>query len=120
MARIVRGCSDCDTVPKPPWRVRKEDYLAHLREADLGLKLISGADKLHNARAIVSDLRWQGATVWGRFNAGREDQIWFYRGIVDALRHKNAVESAERVASLGRLRDELERIVGEMERWVEW
>ena len=28
--RIVEACTDSDTHPKPPWRERKEAYLAHL------------------------------------------------------------------------------------------
>ncbi len=28
---IVDGCTDTDTIPKPPWRARKEAYIAELR-----------------------------------------------------------------------------------------
>ena len=30
VASIVDGCTDTYETPKPPWRRRKEDYLAHL------------------------------------------------------------------------------------------
>ena len=45
--------------PKPPWRERKEDYIAHLHDPELppGTLRVSLADKLHNARAILFDLR---------------------------------------------------------------
>ena len=33
VARIVDGCTDTDETPKPPWRERKERYIAHLEEA---------------------------------------------------------------------------------------
>ena len=33
VADVVAGCSDTDVVPKPPWRERKERYLADLLDA---------------------------------------------------------------------------------------
>ena len=85
VSAIVDGCTDTDVTPKPPWRVRKERYLAHLKSASPSVKLVAAADKLDNVRAITSDHRTHGAEIWTRFNAGRDDQLWFYRGCVTAL-----------------------------------
>ncbi len=85
VADIVSGCTDTDTMPKPPWRERKERYLAHLKSASPSVKLVAAADKLDNVRAIISDYRTHGAAIWTRFNAGSEDQRWFYRTCVNAL-----------------------------------
>ena len=41
VAHIVDGCTDADTVPKPPWRERKENYLQHLKTADADTRLVS-------------------------------------------------------------------------------
>jgi len=41
VARIVDGCTDTDQTPKPPWRQRKEAYLAHLREEREDVRLVS-------------------------------------------------------------------------------
>ena len=82
VADIVDGCSDTDVVPKPPWRPRKEAYLAHLRRAPAAVRLVSAADKLHNARATVADLRLHGASVWERFHAGPQEQLWYYGSLV--------------------------------------
>src|SRR5439155_17493639 len=54
VADIVQGCSDTFETPKPPWRKRKEDYLAHVKQAPMTIVLVSAADKVHNARTIVS------------------------------------------------------------------
>ncbi len=78
VAGIVRACTDADTQPKPTWRARKEAYLAHLDTAPADVLLVSAADKLHNARAIASDLRMHGQAVFGRFTAGREGTLWYY------------------------------------------
>ena len=40
VAAIVRGCSDTTASPKPPWRQRKEAYIAHLHEATAAMILV--------------------------------------------------------------------------------
>lgn len=89
VAGIVAGCSDTDQEPKPPWRARKEAYLSHLEEADPSVLRVSLADKLHNARAIARDLRTHGESVWSRFNAGREEQLWYYHALLDVFRRRS-------------------------------
>ncbi len=82
VAQIVDGCTETDQVPKPPWRERKETYLQHLRRADPSVRLVALADKLDNARATLQDYRRIGDDVWKRFNAGREEQDWWYWSLV--------------------------------------
>jgi GTP pyrophosphokinase len=72
VAKIVSGCTDSDTDPKPPWRERKESYIRHLKSADSETRLVSAADKLNNVRSILSDYRQVGESVWARFSGGRE------------------------------------------------
>ena len=43
---IVEGCTDADVSPKPPWRARKEAYVARVRKEPASVILVSGADKL--------------------------------------------------------------------------
>jgi (p)ppGpp synthase/HD superfamily hydrolase len=81
VAKIVDGCTDADTIPKPPWRERKESYLRHLKDADDDTRLVSAADKLNNVRSIISDYRQIGEFVWERFNGGREGTLWYYRSL---------------------------------------
>jgi len=89
VAKVVDGCTDADTYPKPPWRERKEKYIRHLRAADADTRLVSAADKLNNVRSILSDYRALGESVWSRFNGGREGTLWYYRTLRDVfLQHK--------------------------------
>jgi len=81
VAMIVEACSDTNVTPKPPWKERKEAYLAHLRAPDTpdSVLRVSLADKLHNARAILSDYRTLGDDLWERFNTrSADDQLWYY------------------------------------------
>ncbi len=106
---IVEGCTDADVVPKPPWRARKEKYVAHLADASPSVLLVSASDKLHNARAILADLRELGDAVWSRFTGGKEGTLWYYRSLVEAFRPR----------AHPRLVAELDRVVSEMERLAE-
>jgi (p)ppGpp synthase/HD superfamily hydrolase len=104
VAEIVEGCSDTFETPKPPWRERKERYLAHLAGASDSVRLVSSADKLHNARTVLSDYRLLGEDLWTRFNGGKEGTLWYYRAIVDTLQGD------------GPIVEELDRVVAELER----
>ncbi len=85
VAGIVAGCTDTDQTPKPPWRKRKEDYLAHLAVADSSVRLVSAADKLHNLRSLLHDYRAVGESLWHRFSGGKEGTLWYYREVVEVL-----------------------------------
>jgi (p)ppGpp synthase/HD superfamily hydrolase len=109
VARIVEGCTDSDVEPKPPWKARKIAYLAHLRTAPRRVQLVSAADKVHNARCILSDYRTHGEKLWRRFSAPKKDVFWYYRQLVKALRGapKALVEELDRtVAEIARLTKE--------------
>ena len=68
--------------PKPPWRERKEQYLAHLSSASSDALLVSIADKLHNARSVLADYRRHKENLWMRFTVGKEEQFWYYGELV--------------------------------------
>lgn len=85
VAAIVDGCSDTDQSPKPPWRERKVAYLAHLEVASDQTLCVSLADKRHNVSALVTDLRSFGRVVFERFNAGPDQQIWYYESLLDVF-----------------------------------
>jgi GTP pyrophosphokinase len=106
VADIVNGCTDADVEPKPPWKDRKETYLAHLPGASPSVRLVSAADKLHNARAILKDYRQLGDSLWGRFKGGKEGTLWYYRSLVQSFLK----------AGSSPLIEELDRVVCELER----
>ena len=105
VAAIVRACTDTTETPKPPWRPRKEAYIAHLSTCPPDALLVSAADKLHNARSILSDYRVCGASVFDRFTASQEETLWYYRELGDAFRQ---------CAAPAALVAELERTVAEL------
>ena len=65
------------------WRERKLTYLAQLVGKPDGTLLVSGCDKLHNARAILSDLEDPdvGMKVFDRFTAGLEGTLQYYEAL---------------------------------------
>jgi len=105
VANVVDGCTDADLDPKPPWRRRKEDYLKHLRTADADVRLVSAADKLHNARSVLTDFREIGEPVWERFQGKRDGTLWYYRALLREFKRKKT----------NRLVCELERVIMDLE-----
>lgn len=104
VAEIVDGCTDAYVQPKPPWRERKEAYVAHLQEAPPSTCLVSGSDKLHNARCILADLRADGPVIFEQFRGKKDGTLWYYQAVVAALRGR----------APDRLVDELARTVDQM------
>ena len=98
VAEIVDGCTDTDISPKPPWRLRKEAYVARVRNEPAHVRLVSAADKLHNARTMVTDLRIHGPALWERFNAGRDETLWYLESLVAAFREAGTTPIVEELA----------------------
>ncbi|WP_066376654.1 HD domain-containing protein [Anabaena sp. CA = ATCC 33047] len=105
---IVDGCTDSDTTPKPPWRQRKEAYIAHIATASPSVLLVSASDKLYNARAILKDYRLLGESLWQRFQGGKDGTLWYYRALVDAFKNTG---NQPVVAELERVVTEIEFLV---------
>ena len=88
VASIVRECSDSleqDPSKKAPWKERKIWYLNQLHAKSQSAKLVTAADKLHNARTIWADLRLQGPEVWERFQGKREGMLWYLDAVAREL-----------------------------------
>lgn len=113
VARIVRACSDslADTAKgerKAHWKERKLAYIAHLQDADEDILRVSLADKVHNARAILRDLRKPdvGEEIWTRFSQPKAETLWYYRSLAETF--------CKRLP--GQLSNELREIVSVLER----
>jgi (p)ppGpp synthase/HD superfamily hydrolase len=104
VANIVEGCSDAFSFPKPPWKTRKDQYLARLMSAGPEVIQVSLADKVHNSSTTLRDLQKDGKVVWGRFNGGRDSTLWYYEALVGVFEMKtNSI-----------LLNEFKRIVNEL------
>ena len=110
VAKIVEGCTDSFTEPKPEWIERKKDYLREVKHADRETRLVSASDKLHNVRTILADYRQDGEAIWRRFNGKKEGTLWYYRALSDEYQRRNrnrithelaiAVEALERATGV--------------------
>jgi (p)ppGpp synthase/HD superfamily hydrolase len=70
---------------KRPWLDRKTEYIEVLRRASLPAAFaVALADKLHNLVSIKCDLR-DGEDLWSRFNADRDQALWYYRTAIDTF-----------------------------------
>ena len=109
VARMVAGLSDTfaeDHDKKESWEDRKKNYLARLREESGDVLLISAADKLYNAKAILDDFKEIGPAIWKRFKRGPDEQLWYFRELLAIFQARLG----------GRIVDELAVVAGELER----
>jgi (p)ppGpp synthase/HD superfamily hydrolase len=85
VARIVVECTDYTGPGKPKWRERKETYLSSFATKSPDALLVSACDKLHNARAILSDLTWHGPSIFDRFSGKGAGTLWYYQELAAAF-----------------------------------
>jgi (p)ppGpp synthase/HD superfamily hydrolase len=88
---LVQGCTDGTpdaSGKKAPWLERKTAYLHHLEASSDEVLLVSCSDKLHNARAIVSDLINEGPSVFDRFSSTTEQTLWYYRQLATIFNNR--------------------------------
>ncbi|MEP7378010.1 MAG: DUF429 domain-containing protein [Chloroflexota bacterium] len=116
VAQIVAGCSEWIQEPgqgpddKPDWCERKGAAIAHIAaETDESILRVALADKLHNSREIVADLKTHGPAMLTRFNAGPIDLLWYYRGLVRAFRQRGSFALHRELAETIR---EMEQLIG--------
>ncbi len=105
VARIVDGCTDSYTEPKPPWRARKLGYIQRVAAEPVDVRLVSAADKLSNARETLHELRVHGDSVFEKFEGKKDGALWYYRALVEVFRK----------AGTNPLVNELDRVVTELE-----
>lgn len=90
--------------------MRKAHYIANLRQASEPVRLVSAADKLHNARSILMDYRLIGEAVFDRFKKKTVfHTLWYYRRLADVFLDTEPNNP---------LMQELGRVVAEIEREV--
>jgi (p)ppGpp synthase/HD superfamily hydrolase len=107
VARVVEACSDslADTGAgerKAHWQERKDKYLAHLQIADEDILHVSLADKIHNARSILRDLRKPeiGEKIWSRFSQPKERTLWYYESLAEIFRKRLPGQLAEELGEI--------------------
>ncbi|MGD1064936.1 MAG: HD domain-containing protein [Terracidiphilus sp.] len=107
VSRMVAALSDTfaeDHDKKEPYEERKSAYIERLRHEPDDVLLISAADKLYNAKAILDDFKEIGPAVFDRFKRGRDDQLWYFDELLKVFRAHPP----------NRIVNDLERVVQEL------
>ena len=103
---IIDSCTESYTQPKPPWRDRKLQYIEQMRHASPSVLRVSMADKLHNARSILTDWYREGDIIWQKLNGGKEGTLWFYHQLLEVYQKHTS----------NFLSKEIERIISQLEK----
>jgi (p)ppGpp synthase/HD superfamily hydrolase len=107
VSRMVAALSDTFAEhhdKKEGWEERKNNYLTRLRKERGDVLLISAADKLYNAKAILDDYRDIGPAVFDRFKRGAKEQLWYFDELLKIFR----------AYPPNRIVNDLERVVQEL------
>lgn len=123
---IIQHCTDAEPKPgqpKEPWTKRKKAYIEHFKaNTDLQAILVSAADKIHNLRHMVADLRFFESSgipqraFWDRFVKDKPDAkleiqvpqiLWYYQELCIAVEAKaNSQQASSEQPGLRRLANE--------------
>lgn len=89
------------------WTNRKLKYIAHLADVDDTTLLVSGCDKLHNARAILSDLENPevGGKVFDRFTGKRKGTLGYYQSLAEIFTKRGVPMAAELERTVARIHE---------------
>lgn len=71
-----------------PWEFRKAGYLRQMRRASREALAIACADKLHNARSLLSAYRREGGVVFDRFSRGIDRKLEYQRQVTQIVRRR--------------------------------
>ncbi|MEO0852070.1 MAG: HD domain-containing protein [Cyanobacteria bacterium J06648_11] len=82
--RLVEGCTQSKDEAVDWWE-RKQHYIDRIPEAPADVRLVSNADKLHNATAILRDYRAIGESLWERFSRGKHGVVWYHWSLARAF-----------------------------------
>lgn len=67
------------------WKKRKQEAIEKLKNASIDVKMVSCADKLSNIRSMVEDYNTMRDKLWAMFNAGYDEQRWYYFELLDVF-----------------------------------
>lgn len=112
IVEIVKGVSEDKTAgePEKPWIERKRGYLAHLDSIENEKPLIvSTADKIHSLTDILEEYDRVGDSIWQKFNASKDDELWFYDEFLKIIEKKRIPEQMK--TDLSSIVDRLRRLI---------
>jgi len=90
VAKLVEGASEPETLKKDPdkkgtWRKRKQHTIEFIEGASREARMLSCADKVANLTDMLTERPAKGEAMWAKFNAPKEDQGRYYRGLLKAF-----------------------------------
>lgn len=112
VASVVGECSDslsAEGAAKADWEPRKREHLARLAKASDDALVVWAADKVHNGRAIVTDLTASGNAAMSRFHAAPDRVLWYYEQNLGLLEERGV--RAALVVPLRLVLDQLRELI---------
>ena len=83
VAEIVKAVTNEDN---PDWEAKKKKYVESVRKSSEDVKAVAVADKIHNLESLLIAYEVQEYKVWGKFNRGKEQKMWFENEVLKMLK----------------------------------
>lgn len=77
--RIVKAVSNESTAN---WKEKKTKYVESVKNGGEKAIAVSIADKIANLNSLFVQYEIEGPDMWKKFNASREDKIWFEKAVL--------------------------------------
>ena len=104
VAEYVLMASENKRPELPPdctWKIRKSEYLNHLKIASFNSKVLAVADKLSNIRAMARDFKSCGNAMWQKFNQkDKREQAWYYFSVCNLTKELDSSVSWQEMKAL--------------------
>lgn len=68
------------------WEERKQHTIDWIAEAPIEVRALIVADKLDNLRSMMEAYQQEGESLFAHFKRGKEEQLWYFKGIADNMR----------------------------------
>ena len=75
-----------------PYKIRKGEHMARLKQSPIKSKMVTCADKLSNIKSTFLDLKYYGEHTWDKFNGTKDDLDWYYHLVLDALKEIDGMQ----------------------------
>ena len=87
VVEIVKGVTKNDGIKD--WHDRAVDYNNNLlNNAPDGSIVVACSDKIHNMMSTLADYQMQGESLWRKFKAGKDEQLWYYQEVYNVIKSR--------------------------------
>ena len=96
--RIVKAVSvDPELDKSGDWEKKKLDYIQSVENGGKKAMIVCLCDKVSNLKSLFTQHAKEGASIWEKFNRGKETKLWFEKKVLEMFKRNNLEHSLMKV-----------------------